>query len=75
MHLQQSPKYKMGSVPPLWPIYIGERNTTFAKSYGTKNSCLYYEHVGGKNGNLMGIWWKHIGNNGIFFNTPPPPEP
>ncbi len=75
IHLQQSPKYKKGVVPPLWPIYIGERKTTFVKTYGAKNSCLYYEHVGGKNGNLMGTWWKHIGNNGIFFYTPHPSNP
>jgi hypothetical protein len=23
-------------VPPLWPSYIGERRTTFAKAYGIK---------------------------------------
>jgi hypothetical protein len=37
--------------PPLWPAYIGERITTFAKAYGLKVRCLYGEHVG-----------EHIGN-------------
>jgi hypothetical protein len=29
-------KYK---VSPLWPKYIGERKTTFAKAYGIKVRC------------------------------------
>jgi hypothetical protein len=29
-------KYK---VSPLWPKYIGERSTTFAKAYGIKVRC------------------------------------
>jgi hypothetical protein len=32
-------------VPSLWPTYIGERRTTFAKAYGIKVMC-YGEHVG-----------------------------
>jgi hypothetical protein len=32
-------------VPPLGPNYIGERRTTFAKTYGLKVRCLYGEHV------------------------------
>ncbi len=38
-------KYK---VSPLWPKYIGERKTTFAKAYGIKVRCyqeLFGEHV------------------------------
>jgi hypothetical protein len=31
-------------VPPLWPTYIGERRTTFAKAYGIKVKC-YGKHV------------------------------
>jgi hypothetical protein len=38
-------------VLPLQPGYIGERRTTFAKTYGIKVRCLYGEHV-----------WEHIGN-------------
>ncbi len=26
-------------IPPLWPSYIGERRTTFAKAYGDKSKC------------------------------------
>ncbi len=48
-------------VPPLWPTYIGERRTTFAKSYGTKVRC-YGEHVGEHIRNLMGTHWVLIGN-------------
>jgi hypothetical protein len=32
-------------VPSLWPTYIGERRTTFAKAYGMKVIC-YGEHIG-----------------------------
>jgi len=35
-------------VPPLWPIYVGERRTTFAKAYGINVRCyweLFEEHV------------------------------
>jgi hypothetical protein len=32
-------------VSPLWPSYIGEMRTTFAKAYGIKVRC-YGEHVG-----------------------------
>jgi hypothetical protein len=38
-------------VPPLWPSYISERRTTFAKALGIKVSC-YGEHVEEHNGNL-----------------------
>jgi hypothetical protein len=44
-------------VPPLWPTYIGERRTTFAKAYGIKVRC-YGEHVG-----------EHIGNLGNILGT------
>jgi hypothetical protein len=40
-------------VHPLWPTYIGERRTTFAKAYGIKVRC-YGEHVGEHIGNLIG---------------------
>jgi hypothetical protein len=43
-------KYK---VPPLWPTYIGERRTTFAKLYWVKVRC-YGEHVGEHIGILKG---------------------
>jgi hypothetical protein len=39
-------------IPPLWPTYIGERRTTFAKAYGIKVRC-YGEHVEEHIGNLM----------------------
>jgi len=41
-------------VPPLGPTYIGERRTTFAKTYGIKVRCLYGEHVGEHIGNPLG---------------------
>jgi hypothetical protein len=44
-------------VPSLWPSYIGERRTTFAKAYGIKVNC-YGEHVGEHIGNFF----EHIGN-------------
>jgi hypothetical protein len=43
--------------PPLWPRYIGERRTTFAKAYGIKVRC-YGEHVGEHIGNLMRTHWE-----------------
>jgi hypothetical protein len=44
---------KEGSIPsckdpPLWPIYVGETRTTFAKAYGVNVRCyweLFEEHV------------------------------
>jgi hypothetical protein len=36
-------KYK---VPPLWPTYICEKKTTFAKTYGLKMKC-YWEVIEG----------------------------
>jgi hypothetical protein len=33
-------------VPPLWPTYIGERKTTFAKAYEIKVRCYVGEHIG-----------------------------
>jgi len=47
-------KYK---VPPLWPIYIGERRITSAKAYGIKVRC-YREHVG----DILGTNWELKGN-------------
>jgi hypothetical protein len=44
-------KYRVSS---LWPTYIGERRTTFAKAYGIKVRH-YGEHVG-----------EHIGNLGTY---------
>ncbi len=53
---------------PIWPMYIGERRTTFAKAYGIKVRC-YGEHVGGAHWelgediqNLMGTHWELKGN-------------
>ncbi len=43
--------------PSLWPTYIGERRTTFAKAYGIKVRC-YGEHIG----NRMGTHWELKGN-------------
>jgi len=35
-------------VPPEWPPpYISERRTTFAKAYGIKVRCCYWELFGG----------------------------
>jgi hypothetical protein len=45
-------------VPPLWPTYIGERRTTFAKAYEIKVRC-YEEHIGEHNGNLGSILGTH----------------
>jgi len=36
----------------LWPTYIGERRTTFAKAYGIKVRC-YGENVGEHIGNTL----------------------
>jgi hypothetical protein len=61
----------MGGVPPFWPIYIGERKTTFAKTYGIKNRCLYCENVAEK----MGTWWepkKTHWEQWIFLKKTPP---
>jgi hypothetical protein len=41
-------------VPPLWPSYIGEARTTFAKAYGIKVRC-YGEHVVEHIGNVRNI--------------------
>jgi len=51
-------------VPPLWPAYIDERRTTFAKAYGIKVRCCE-EHVGQhiRNfGNPLGTEREHCGN-------------
>jgi hypothetical protein len=53
----EDPKY---IVPPLWPKYIGERRTTFAKAYGLKVRCSR-EHVGEHNGNLGNIRGNPLG--------------
>jgi hypothetical protein len=42
-------------IPPLYPTYLGERRTTFAKTYGVKVRC-YWELFG-----------EHVGNLRIFF--------
>jgi hypothetical protein len=44
--------------PPLWPTYIGERRTTFAKAYGIKVK-YYGEYVGEHNGNLKNLMRSH----------------
>jgi hypothetical protein len=68
MKLWRLPKIK-GSilkyrVPPLWPTYIGERRTTFAKAYEIKEGC-YWEFFG-----------EHVRNLEILcFDTPPLPTP
>jgi hypothetical protein len=41
----------------LWPKYIGERRTKFAKAYGIKVRC-YGEHVGEHIGDLIGTHWE-----------------
>jgi hypothetical protein len=61
------------TVPPLWPNYIGKRRTTFGTAYGIKVRC-YGEHVGehignlwnilGPDGNPLGTYREHIGNQG-----------
>ncbi len=55
------------AVPTLWPRYIGERRTTFAKAYGIKVRC-FREHVGEHNGNL-GNMCELIGNLGKHGGT------
>jgi hypothetical protein len=47
-------------VPPLWPSYIGERRTTFAKAYGIKVSS-YRGHVGEHIGNFWNILKNLVG--------------
>jgi len=51
-------------VDPLWRTYIGERRTTFAKTYGKKVRC-YEKHVGehiGNLGNMLRTHWEPEGN-------------
>jgi hypothetical protein len=40
------------------PAYIGERRTTFAKTYGIKVKCLNGEHVGEPIRNLERTHWE-----------------
>jgi hypothetical protein len=47
----------MYRVPRLWTTYIGERRTTFAKTYGIKVRC-FAKHVG-----------EHIANLGNILGT------
>jgi len=58
MKLWRLPKIEASTlkygVPALWPTYVGEKRTTFAKAYGIKVRCDE-EHVG-----------EHIGNQ-VFF--------
>jgi len=54
--IQQSPK-KKGLVLFFWPIFISEKNTTFAKTYGLKKRC-YWECVEKHSKNMMGIHWE-----------------
>jgi len=49
-------------VPPLWPRYIGEVRTNFAKAYGIKVRC-YWELFG-----------KHVKNLGTLCFDPTPRE-
>jgi hypothetical protein len=49
-------------VPPLGPNYIGERRTTFAKTYGIKVRC-YWE-----------LFEEHVWNLGTVCLRPPPPH-
>jgi hypothetical protein len=67
MKLRWLPKIKKGSiltyrVPPLWPTYIGETRTTFAKAYEIKVGC-YWELFG-----------EHVRNLEILGNKPPFPH-
>jgi hypothetical protein len=51
----------MYRVPPLWPTYIGERRTTFAKSIWDESEVLWrtcWGHIG----NLKGTHWEIKGN-------------
>jgi len=63
-------------VPPFWPTYIGERRTTFAKTYGIKVRCYgkrVGEHIGNilgtienlkeRSGNTLGTFWEPNGNH------------
>jgi hypothetical protein len=66
-------------VPPLWPTYICERRTTFAKSIWDESEVLWrtcWEHIGNLKGthwelkgNIVGTHWEP-GNN----ETPPCPS-
>ncbi len=53
----------MFRVPTLWPTYIGERRTTFAKAYGIKNEVL------------LGTLWEHVKNLGTLSFDPLVPWP
>jgi len=50
-------------VPPLWPSYVAERRTTFAKAHGIKVRC-YTELFG-----------EHVRNLGTLCFDPSPPTP
>jgi hypothetical protein len=59
-------------VSSLWPRYIGERRTTFAKAYGIKVR-VYGEYVGehiGKFGNILGTSWELKGNIEVTHREP-----
>ncbi len=64
-------------VPLLWPTYIGERRTTFAKVYGIKVRCNgenVWEQFGELDGNIMRTHWE-LGKSGEKRISPPPPLP
>jgi hypothetical protein len=52
-------------VPSLWPTYVGERRTTFAKAYGIKVRC-YGEHFGN--------WWTYWEPGNLFLKSFPHPQ-
>jgi hypothetical protein len=51
-------------VPPLWPTYIGDRTTRFAKAYGIKSEVLWRTCWGThwELGGHVGTHWELIGN-------------
>ncbi len=61
--------------PPLWPIYIGVKRTTFAKAYGIKKKVILRTCWG----NITRTWgrnWEHDGNPlGTTENEKKPPHP
>jgi hypothetical protein len=48
--------------PSLWPRYIGESRTTFAKAYGIKVRCDYE------------LFGEHVRNLGTLCFDPVPPK-
>jgi hypothetical protein len=62
-------------VSSLWPSYISERRTTFAKAYGTKPMCyweLFMEHVWNLGTHCFNQWTVHSPHQTQLEKKTPP---